>query len=49
MKRRIYSILTALALCLGLCSTWALAAEAEPDGTKDNPWPCGAQGDNLKA
>ena len=30
MKRRILSILTALALCLSLCPTWALAAEADP-------------------
>ena len=31
MKRRIVSILTALALCLSLCPTWALAAEGEQD------------------
>ena len=30
MKRRILSIITALALCLSLCPTWALAAEADP-------------------
>ena len=30
MKRRIISIITALALCLSLCPTWALAAEADP-------------------
>jgi len=29
MKRRIISIITALALCLSLCPTWAFAAEAE--------------------
>ena len=31
MKRRILSIITALALCLGLCPGWAFAAEGEPD------------------
>ncbi len=30
MKRRILSIITALALCLSLCPTWAFAAEADP-------------------
>lgn len=30
MKRRILSIITALALCLSLCPTWVLAAEADP-------------------
>lgn len=30
MKRRILSIMTALALCLGLCPAWAFAAEGEP-------------------
>ncbi len=30
MKRRILSIITALALYLSLCPTWALAAEADP-------------------
>ena len=31
MKRRILSIITALALCLSLCPTWAFAVEGEPD------------------
>ena len=31
MKRRILSIITALALCLSLCPTWAFAVEDEPD------------------
>ncbi len=31
MKRRILSIVTALALCLSLCPTWAFAVEGEPD------------------
>ncbi len=31
MKRRIISIITALALCLSLCPTWAFAVEGEPD------------------
>jgi len=30
MKRRILSIITALALCLSLCPTWAFAAEPDP-------------------
>ena len=30
MKRRILSIITALALCLSLCPTWAFATEADP-------------------
>ena len=30
MKSRILSIITALALCLSLCPTWAFAAEADP-------------------
>ena len=30
MKRRILSIITALALCLSLCPTWALAVAADP-------------------
>ena len=30
MKRRMLSIITALALCLGLCPTWAFAAEGDP-------------------
>ncbi len=30
MKRRILSIITALALCLSLCPTWVFAAEADP-------------------
>lgn len=30
MKRRILSIITALALCLSLCPTWAFAAETDP-------------------
>ena len=30
MKRRIISIITALALCLSLCPTWAFAAEPDP-------------------
>lgn len=39
MKRRIFSVLTALALCLGLLPVLALAAEGT--GTADNPWKCG--------
>ena len=31
MKRRVISTITALALCLSLCPTWALAADLEPD------------------
>lgn len=31
MKRRIVSIITALALCLSLCPTWAFAAGDKPD------------------
>ena len=30
MKRKLFSIITALALCLSLWPTWALAAEADP-------------------
>ena len=37
MKRRILSIITALALCLSLCPTWALAAEADPSLCKHHP------------
>ena len=37
MKRRIISIITALALCLSLCPTWALAAEADPALCKHHP------------
>ena len=37
MKRRILSIITALALCLSLCPTWALAAEADPALCKHHP------------
>lgn len=47
MQRKIFSILTALALCLSLCPAWAFAAG--PDGTAANPWPCGAEGDNVTA
>ena len=38
MKRRLFSILTALALCLSLCPNWAFAWEGEP-GTADVPTP----------
>lgn len=53
MKRRIFSVLTALALCLSLLPAPALAldpeepggaapaAEGDPDGSPGNPWPCG--------
>ena len=42
MKRRILSILTALALCLSLFPAGAWAAEGEPpDGSEANSWPCG--------
>ncbi len=37
MKRRIISIITALALCLSLCPTWALAEEADPSLCKHHP------------
>ncbi len=37
MKRRILSIVTALALCLSLCPTWAFAAEADPTLCKHHP------------
>lgn len=37
MKRRILSIITALALCLSLCPTWAFAAEADPALCKHHP------------
>ena len=37
MKKRILSIITALALCLSLCPTWALAAEADPSLCKHHP------------
>ena len=37
MKRRILSIITALALCLSLCPTWALAEEADPSLCKHHP------------
>ena len=37
MKKRIISIITALALCLSLCPTWALAAEADPALCKHHP------------
>ena len=37
MKRRILSIITALALCLSLCPAWALAAEADPSLCKHHP------------
>ena len=37
MKRRIVSIITALALCLSLCPTWALAEEADPSLCKHHP------------
>ena len=37
MKKRILSITTALALCLSLCPTWALAAEADPALCKHHP------------
>ena len=36
MKRRIISIITALALCLSLCPAWALAAFAEVDAQTQN-------------
>lgn len=50
MKHKLLSILTALALVLSLCPVTAFAAEGdEPDGTAANPWPCGAEGDNVKA
>ena len=35
MKRRILSILTALALCLSLCPSWAFAEEALPEETQE--------------
>lgn len=35
MKRKLASILTALALCLSLCPGWAFAVEEEPDGAGD--------------
>ena len=31
MRRKFFSIITALALCLSLCPTWAFAVEGEPD------------------
>jgi len=37
MKRRILSIITALALCLSLCPTWAFATEADPSLCKHHP------------
>ena len=37
MKRRILSIITALALCLSLCPAWAFAAEADPALCKHHP------------
>ena len=37
MKRRILSIITALALCLSLCPTWAFAAEADPALCRHHP------------
>ena len=37
MKKRIISIITALALCLSLCPTWAFAAEADPALCKHHP------------
>ena len=37
MKRRIISIITALALCLSLCPAWAFAAEADPALCKHHP------------
>ena len=37
MKRRIVSVLTALALMLSLCPTWVLAAEADPSLCKHHP------------
>ena len=37
MKRKLFSILTALALCLSLCPTWALASGTT--GTETGPWP----------
>ena len=37
MKRRILSIITALALCLSLCPTWAFAAETDPALCRHHP------------
>ncbi len=37
MKRRILSIITALALCLSLCPAWAFAAESDPALCKHHP------------
>ena len=37
MKRRIVSVLTALALLLSLCPTWAFATEADPALCKHHP------------
>ena len=37
MKRRILSIITALALCLSLCPTWAFAAAADPALCRHHP------------
>ncbi len=37
MKKRIISIITALALCLSLCPAWAFAAEADPALCKHHP------------
>ncbi len=37
MKRRILSIITALALCLSLCPTWAFATEADPALCRHHP------------
>ena len=39
MKRKLFSILTALALLLSLCPTWALASGTT--GTETGPWPRG--------
>ena len=46
MKRRIFSVLIALALCLSLLPATALAEGA---GTEADPWICGASGSDVKA
>lgn len=49
LKRKLLSILTALALVLSLLPATALA-EGDPDGTETNPWQCGkGEDDNVTA